>query len=244
MTWLIGLDLGQTTDPTALAILRQHLQARPGFPGEQEAHYACLHLQRWHLGTPYTQIVADTVALVRRSPLVDPILVIDRTGVGRGVYDMFVQAQPAAWLRPIVITGGHAIVEAEDRSLHVPKKELCSTMQAILNARRFVIAGGIPNGDVLKKELGNFKVKVTPAANETFGAWRDGQHDDLVLAVALATWVGENGNAAWDGTIGMPRKPKDGASIASNAPQGVFPDSEPVNRYEPDEVREQRLWAA
>lgn len=27
-----------------------------------------------------------------------------------------------------------------------------------------------------------------PAANEMFGAWREGQHDDLVLAVAIAVW--------------------------------------------------------
>jgi hypothetical protein len=31
-------------------------------------------------------------------------------------------------------------------------------------------------------------VKITAAANETFAAWREGAHDDLVLAVALACW--------------------------------------------------------
>ena len=34
-----------------------------------------------------------------------------------------------------------------------------------------------------------FRVKITEAANETFGAWREGQHDDLLLAVALAAWM-------------------------------------------------------
>jgi hypothetical protein len=43
----------------------------------------------------------------------------------------------------------------------------------------------------LVRELQNFQVKITAAANETFGVWRDGQHDDLVLAVALASWWGE-----------------------------------------------------
>jgi hypothetical protein len=40
-------------------------------------------------------------------------------------------------------------------------------------------------------DLLNFKVKVTAAAHETFSA-REGAHDDLVLAVAVAAWLGEH----------------------------------------------------
>jgi hypothetical protein len=43
---------------------------------------------------------------------------------------------------------------------------------------------------VLVQELLNFRVKITEAANETFGAG-DGEHDDIVLAVALACWYAE-----------------------------------------------------
>jgi hypothetical protein len=41
------------------------------------------------------------------------------------------------------------------------------------------------------QELLAFRVKVTASANETFEAWRERDHDDLVLAVATAAWVGE-----------------------------------------------------
>jgi hypothetical protein len=44
----------------------------------------------------------------------------------------------------------------------------------------------------LVEELLAFQVRVTAAANETFGAWREGRHDDLVLAVAVAAWAGEH----------------------------------------------------
>jgi len=45
---------------------------------------------------------------------------------------------------------------------------------------------------VVQRELGTFVEKITPAGNQTFAAdWREGQHDDLVLAVALALWLGE-----------------------------------------------------
>ena len=32
------------------------------------------------------------------------------------------------------------------------------------------------------------RVRVTSSGNEQYGAWREGEHDDLVFAVALACW--------------------------------------------------------
>jgi hypothetical protein len=37
-------------------------------------------------------------------------------------------------------------------------------------------------------EMADMRVKVTAAGNTQFGAWREGAHDDLVLAVAPACW--------------------------------------------------------
>lgn len=34
-------------------------------------------------------------------------------------------------------------------------------------------------------------MKVTTAANDVYGAWREGTHDDLVLAASLALWAGK-----------------------------------------------------
>ncbi len=74
---------------------------------------------------------------------------------------------------------------------NVPKKELVSTLQVLLQARRLRVAPALPEAQTLVRELLNFQVKITPAANETFGAWREGQHDDLVLAMAIAAWQAE-----------------------------------------------------
>jgi hypothetical protein len=43
----------------------------------------------------------------------------------------------------------------------------------------------------LLRELETFKVKVTESLNETFESWRERDHDDLVLALALAAWTAE-----------------------------------------------------
>ena len=51
-------------------------------------------------------------------------------------------------------------------------------------------------GPELMQEMRAFRVKITRAANETFGARREGDHDDLVLAVALAAWWGERHGSA------------------------------------------------
>lgn len=45
---------------------------------------------------------------------------------------------------------------------------------------------------VLQQELLDFRYKLDPAtAHESFAAWREKDHDDLVLYVALAVWWGE-----------------------------------------------------
>ena len=41
------------------------------------------------------------------------------------------------------------------------------------------------------EELQNFRIKFTRAGNDTYEAWRESDHDDLVLAAAMAAWFGE-----------------------------------------------------
>jgi hypothetical protein len=73
----------------------------------------------------------------------------------------------------------------------VPKKELVSTLQVLLAARRLQVAPRLAEAPTLVRELLNFQVKVTRAAHEIFGTWREDQHDDLVLALAVALWYAE-----------------------------------------------------
>jgi hypothetical protein len=74
----------------------------------------------------------------------------------------------------------------------VPKKDLVGVLQVLLQARRIAVASTLPAAATLVEELLAFQVRVTAAAHETFGAWREGRHDDLVLAVAVAAWAGEH----------------------------------------------------
>jgi len=183
--YTLGLDLGQTRDYTALVILERHGE------GAQAVFHA-RHLQRYALGTPYPAIVAAVAGMLKRAPLADfpPRLAVDETGVGAPVVDLFRQARLNAVLHPIHITGGSTV--NRDRGVeYVPKRDLVSVVQVALQTDKLKIAEALPEAGTLVRELQDFQVKITEAANDTYGAWREGAHDDLVLAVALALYVGK-----------------------------------------------------
>jgi hypothetical protein len=54
-----------------------------------------------------------------------------------------------------------------------------------------MVAEALPEAVTLVRELTNFQTKVVLATDDPYVAWREGAHDDLVLAVAIAAWEGE-----------------------------------------------------
>lgn len=252
---IVGLDLGQTTDPSALCLLTRYdkmVASRvmpavpepipppmPGIPPEHlkpletfvkkpeagglthaldffkagdpafdedlpappvdplkemmKRHYACRALKRWPLGTSYVDIVDDVRRLDQR--LDDMVLVIDNTGVGRPVMDIFRRAKLRCRVVPITITAGRAGVaiprhDEKTGEFWVSKIELISAIQVVLQTRRIRFIEGMAEAITLMGELREYKVKVSAALNEIYNA-REGEHDDLVLAAALALWWGE-----------------------------------------------------
>jgi hypothetical protein len=89
----------------------------------------------------------------------------------------------------VVITGGDAVTQG-DGLTRVPKRILVSTLQVLLQSERLKVAPN-PLREVLVSEMLAFQVTISEAANDTYGG-RTGTHDDLVLAVALAAWRGQN----------------------------------------------------
>ena len=74
-------------------------------------------------------------------------------------------------------------------SYRVPKRDLVGGLQVLLQSGRLKIARYLEHAETLKSELLNFRVKINIAtAHDSYQAWREGDHDDLVLATALACW--------------------------------------------------------
>lgn len=148
------------------------------------------HLERFDLGTPYPRIIERVQALLGTPPLRScrTIFLVDKTGVGAGVVDAFVEAGVS--LKAITIHGGSEVGKDPQRpGYRVPKRDLVSAVQVLLQNRRLKVSGALPLAETLKKELLNFRVKIDPnTAHDSYEHWREGDHDDLVLATAVAAW--------------------------------------------------------
>ena len=202
MKYFIGLDLGQANDYSALAVVEKIVPPDPlagvdihviGGSLRPEARprprYDLVWLDRYPLHLPYPEMVGRVAALLASPPLRGRnLLAIDNTGVGRPIVDLFRQAG----LRPVPITiSGGSAVTAQDGGYVVPKRDLVGAVKVALQSARLKIARGLPLADVLTRELLSFEVRISAAGHDQYAAWRENEHDDLVLAAALALWSGE-----------------------------------------------------
>jgi hypothetical protein len=189
------------------------------------------HLERYELGTPYPEVIQRVFGLLTRPPIRHHLdrsrLIVDATGVGRPVVDSF----RAQGVYPIGITihGGDTVTgeaPAPDvLNFRVPKRDLVGATQTLLQNRRLRIAAGLPLADVLRKELLNFRVRIDPkTAHDSYSHWREGQHDDLVLATAVACWYREATNVR----IEQRNRDQGGYKVPHN------PNVEPFIKGEPE----------
>src|SRR5579871_956446 len=89
---------------------------------------------------------------------------------------------------PVVVTGGEAETKAQGY-WRVPKRDLIAGLQVVLQNGELQIAAELALGPARVREMAEMRVKVTAEGNARYGAWREGEHDDLVFAVALACWA-------------------------------------------------------
>lgn len=218
-----GLDLGKVADFSALACVERSSAPRP--TSKRRYQYSLRWLETWELGTKYSAIIAGVKDRFESAPLRWSPLAVDYTGVGTAVVEQIQAAKVQARLNPVLITSGHQISrpeETKERAWHVPKKELVSTLLVLLEAGLLRWASPGDRGALrligrFEKELQDFRVRVTKARNETFGG-EGSQHDDLVLAVSLAVWLGEHLGGGDAAAITVP----DESTEAERAPEGVF----------------------
>jgi hypothetical protein len=197
MSFYVGLDLGQSNDYTALAVVEKvhHGQTDP------DLHLR--HLERYELRTPYPEMVARVAKLVEdpqlkstrvdrqlgRRILDEPELLADATGVGRPVVDLF--KERGLSYKAITITGGNGVTSVAG-GYGVPKRDLIGALEVPFHSGRLKVAGGLQLWQTLRSELQTFRRKVSLTTGmDTYEHWREGDHDDLVLAAALACWGAE-----------------------------------------------------
>lgn len=199
-THYVGLDLGKKRDYTAVAVLAREREEREPLPGTRHPQtvnvYTLSYLDRTRQES--YEDVADGVANLMRTPMLGTAtLAVDETGVGTAVTDMLKARRLI--INAVTITGGDTMTR-DGSSYRIPKRDLVTTVTVLLEGRRLVVPKSLVLADTLAQELANFRVTVSKLGHDSYGAgveWREGAHDDLVLAVALAAWFGENDTSGY-----------------------------------------------
>ena len=176
MSFYVGLDLGQSADYTALAVVEK---AAGG-----DLHLR--HLERYPLRTPYPEIADAVGGLFEAEALRGAELFVDGTGVGVAVTDLLRERD----LRfvSVTITGGERVTGGGG-AYGVPKKDLVAALEVPFHNGALKVAEGLPLWPALRSEMLNFRRKISLATGrDSYEHWRESDRDDLVLAAALACW--------------------------------------------------------
>ena len=212
----LGVDLGQRADPTALVVCERQSRPVPGGVDEDgrvldgirvlkgdrivakvrsQVHYIGRHVERLPLGTPYTEVaarVAQVVGRLRERGCETPTIHPDATGVGSPVVEMLRLALRGLPHRmvPVTLTGTdrlERVMRGGFDELRVGKLYLVARLQALLQTGRVALPQ-TAEAVALKRELLGFETRArTRSSGDEYGAFKVGAHDDLVVALGLAT---------------------------------------------------------
>jgi hypothetical protein len=190
----VGVDIGQKVDPTAIAVVEAVRK-------DEEWAFLTRHLERLPLGTPYkdaAQRTSEIVAGVRDRMLASSAsgrlerggiaLYVDATGVGAPIVEILKEriGPRVCTIRAVYFTHGDRLTRRED-GLSLGKAYLVSRMQALLQLKRIELPR-TRVAEELAEELLDYEIRVDEDANDKYGAFKVGAHDDLVTALGLAVF--------------------------------------------------------
>jgi hypothetical protein len=183
--FFVGVDLGQRRDHSAIALVER--------PVLRETRFDVRGLERVPLGTPYPKVV-ERIWEIANGPQVRGrcAVTVDGTGVGGPVMDMMRGARMGCEICEVTITGGERAHQARSgggpQRWTVPKRDLISGVQVMLEKGQLRIAKRMRQSGALVKELLDVRATAKENGRVRIGAEACGEHDDLVIAVALACW--------------------------------------------------------
>ncbi len=189
---VMGVDLGQKHDPTAICLSEAEQR-------DDAVHFLIRYLTRLPLGTTYPDVAKRITEIAAR--MVDrsgdwPTCFVDATGVGVPVIDILNEASPTASIIPVYFTHGDRRATDRNGDVKLGKAWLVSRLQVLLQYRRLHLPE-TSEARQLAKELMDYEIRVDQNANDTYGAFKVGAHDDLVTAVGLATQEDNPGVSVW-----------------------------------------------
>ena len=145
--FVIGVDLGQARDYTAICILERFEE----LTGEAEkgrwarrVRYEMPHLKRPSLGTSYPEIIELLKSLIARLPRHERLkILLDRTGCGRPVVDLM--RKEKLEIVPVTIVFSGSASGGSHFGFNVPKRDLVSNLAILFQSDRLKIARTLPD---------------------------------------------------------------------------------------------------
>jgi hypothetical protein len=179
---ILSLDLGQQNDYSVLAITNIIRS------GSSNITYEIPYIKKYLIRSSYVFIVKDVAEILKDKRLKHCDLIIDYTGVGHPVADLFV----SNGISPICanITSGLRVSWPSPRTVNVPKVNLVSALQVVFQNMALKISSGIKIIDDVEKEFISFRAKMSKSGHSKFEA-HGGTHDDIVMSIALGIWYGK-----------------------------------------------------
>lgn len=184
---LIGIDVGQAQDRTAIVVSDPALRGDKG-----EVCYPIRYVKALPLGISAPDIVSEIRSVCGniRYPegyTVKKHLWIEINGCGLPIYDMVREAVPDVDVHGVFMSYGEAKEKPNvwAKQITMAKAYMVSRLQILIDFDR-IDAPDTPEVRQMIQELKNYEIRITESANAQFGAWKVGTHDDLVVALGLA----------------------------------------------------------
>ncbi len=193
---IVGVDLGSRQDWTAVVVVdlsQAEATEDDRFPPSDLRVVYTKRLRR----LPWPAIADELGAMGQWPALYGCRWVVDQSGVGRPVVDLLRGRVPV--MVGVTITSGNDVSRLGPREVGVPKVDLVSAVQVLLQTGRLTVDPATKDAGALRDELLAFTYTITESGHIAMGAGSG--HDDLVLALALACWQAvrseHNGATAW-----------------------------------------------
>jgi phage FluMu gp28-like protein len=205
--FFLGLDLGKQRDHSAIAVVERLETPQPYLARAVYAGMAVRHVERLALGTPYPAVVERVRWILGAPELAGQCAVaVDATGLGAPVVEMLRGSGLGCEIAAVTITGGERETELAGDAWNVPKRDLITGLQMLVERGELRIAGNLKGVGALVRELVDIRLTAREGGGVRMGADGAGEHDDMAIAVALGCWraarkvkgpVGEVGRRLW-----------------------------------------------
>lgn len=187
--FILGVDLGQTTDPTTFVLVSRHGEN----PDDEwcDNRHCIVWVDDLPLNTPYPEVVRKIVKICNHKELAGRLnIAADMTGVGRAVMDSLREESVVAdiiW--GLTYTSGRKHTR-DGMDFGVPKKDLVGALQMLLHKGTITYHPSLKNSAKMCRQMFEYTVKKTVRSNVTFDT-SSGNHDDIVTAMCNVAWLSQ-----------------------------------------------------